>query len=120
MFNGFDGSEEMLHICGFAALERGFNVLTFEGPGQPTVVREQGLGFRHDWEHVVRPVVNACEAHHEIDTSRLGLIGLFWRLPGATSCGVRAAHPSGGCDRWSLQRSRGGHEHPHARAPGTV
>ena len=37
MFNGFDGSqEEMLHISGFAALERGFNVLTFEGPGQPT------------------------------------------------------------------------------------
>ena len=77
MFNGFDGSqEEMLHICGFAALERGFNVLTFEGPGQPTVVREQGLGFRHDWEHVVTPVVNACEAHHEIDALRLGLIGL--------------------------------------------
>jgi hypothetical protein len=29
MFNGFDGSqEEMLHMSGFAALERGFNVLT--------------------------------------------------------------------------------------------
>jgi dienelactone hydrolase len=77
MFNGFDGSqEEMLHVCGFAALERGFNVLTFEGPGQPTVVREQGLGFRHDWEQVVTPVVNHCEAVAEIDTSRLGLIGL--------------------------------------------
>lgn len=46
MFNGFDGSqEEMLHIAGFDALERGFQVLTFEGPGQPTVVREQGLWF---------------------------------------------------------------------------
>jgi dienelactone hydrolase len=77
MFNGFDGSqEEMLHVCGFAALERGFNVLTFEGPGQPTVVREQGLGFRHDWEQVVTPVVNHCEVVAEIDRSRLGLIGL--------------------------------------------
>jgi len=38
VFNGFDGSqEEMLHQVGFAALERGFNVLTFDGPGQPTV-----------------------------------------------------------------------------------
>jgi hypothetical protein len=28
MFNGFDGSqEEMLHVCGFAALGRGFKVL---------------------------------------------------------------------------------------------
>jgi dienelactone hydrolase len=77
MFNGFDGSqEEMLHVCGFAALERGFHVVTFEGPGQPTVVREQGLGFRHDWEQVVTPVVNYCEEVPEIDATRLGLIGL--------------------------------------------
>jgi hypothetical protein len=53
-----DGSqEEMLHVCGFAALKRGFNVLTFEGSGQPTVVRKQDLGFRHDWGQVVMPVV---------------------------------------------------------------
>src|SRR3984957_13512061 len=52
--NGFDGSqEEMLHAIGFSALERGFNVLTFEGPGQPTVRREQGLGFIAEWEQVV-------------------------------------------------------------------
>jgi dienelactone hydrolase len=77
MFNGFDGSqEEMLHICGFAALERGFHVLTFEGPGQPTVVREQSLGFRHDWEAVVTPIVDYCENAPEIDATRLGLIGV--------------------------------------------
>jgi cephalosporin-C deacetylase-like acetyl esterase len=77
MFNGFDGSqEEMLHVCGFAALERDFNVLTFEGPGQPTVVHEQDLGSRHDWEQVVTPAVNHCEAVADIDASRLGLIGL--------------------------------------------
>jgi hypothetical protein len=66
----------MLHVCGFAALERSFNVLTFEGTGQPTVVREQSLGFRLDWEQVVTPVVNQCEAVVEIDASRLELIGL--------------------------------------------
>jgi pimeloyl-ACP methyl ester carboxylesterase len=77
MFNGFDGSqEEMLHLCGLAALERGFDVMTFEGPGQPTVVREQGLGFRHDWEQVVTPVVDHCEAAPGIDASGLGLIGV--------------------------------------------
>jgi alpha-beta hydrolase superfamily lysophospholipase len=77
MFNGFDGSqEEMLHVCGIAALERGFNVLTFEGPGQPTVIREQRIGFRHDWEQVVTPVVDHCEAVPEIDASRLALIGV--------------------------------------------
>ena len=77
MFNGFDGSqEEMLHLCGLAALERGFNVVTFEGPGQPTVIRQQRVGFRPDWERVVTPVVDHCEAVPEIDGSRLGLIGV--------------------------------------------
>jgi dienelactone hydrolase len=77
MFNGFDGSqEEMLHLCGFAALERGFNVMTFEGPGQPSVLRGQGLGFRHDWEAVVTPVVDYCETAPEVDASILGLLGV--------------------------------------------
>jgi hypothetical protein len=77
MFNGFDGSqEEMLHLCGMAALERGFNVVTFEGPGQPTVMRQQRLGFRHDWEQVVTPVVDWCDALPAIDASRLALIGV--------------------------------------------
>lgn len=50
LFNGFDGSqEEMLHQVGFPALERGFNILTFECPGQPTVLREQGIGFIGSW-----------------------------------------------------------------------
>jgi dienelactone hydrolase len=77
MFNGFDGSqEEMLHVSGIAALERGFNVLTFEGPGQPTVIRQQRVGFRHDWEKVVTPVVDYCELAADIDASRLGLLGV--------------------------------------------
>ncbi|KAM3509214.1 hypothetical protein MY11210_006397 [Beauveria gryllotalpidicola] len=51
MCNGFDGSqEEMFHIFGRAALDRGYNVITYEGPGQPTVRREQNIGFIPDWE----------------------------------------------------------------------
>jgi pimeloyl-ACP methyl ester carboxylesterase len=74
--NGFDGSqEEMLHAMGFAALQRGFNVLTFEGPGQPTVRREQGLGFIAEWEKVVTPVVTACRQLPSVDPSRIALFG---------------------------------------------
>jgi pimeloyl-ACP methyl ester carboxylesterase len=74
--NGFDGSqEEMLHAMGFSALERGFNVLTFEGPGQPTVLREQRLGFIAEWERVVTPVVSYCERLGCVDASRIALLG---------------------------------------------
>ncbi len=76
LVNGFDGSqEEMLHAVGFGALERGFNVLTFEGPGQPTVRREQGLGFISEWERVVTPVVSYCQRLSFVDQSQIALLG---------------------------------------------
>ncbi|KAH8680734.1 Alpha/Beta hydrolase protein [Xylariales sp. PMI_506] len=79
--NGFDGAhEEMLHTFGFAALERGYNVITYEGPGQPTVRRKQGLGFIADWEKVVSPVVDYLTARPEVDSCRIALLG--WSLGG--------------------------------------
>jgi alpha-beta hydrolase superfamily lysophospholipase len=74
--NGYDGSqEEMLHAFGFAALERGFNVITFEGPGQPTVMREQNRGFITEWERVVTPVIDHYSGYSEIDEKKLILLG---------------------------------------------
>ncbi len=74
--NGYDGSqEEMLHVTGFAALERGWNVITYEGPGQPTVRRDQDLGFIVEWEKVVTPVVDHLSTLPEVDMSRVVLYG---------------------------------------------
>ncbi|ERS95686.1 alpha/beta hydrolase [Sporothrix schenckii 1099-18] len=76
--NGYDGAqEEMLHATGFDALARGYNVITYEGPGQPTVRREQNLGFITEWETVVTPVVDylLSGARPEVDGSKLGLFG---------------------------------------------
>src|ERR1700678_4101228 len=57
--NGFDGSPEEMHWMGArAAVERDFNVLVFDGPGQFASVHRQGLHFRADWEKVVTPVVD--------------------------------------------------------------
>ncbi len=73
---GYDGSqEEMLHMHGFAALERGFNIITFEGPGQPTVVRKQKVGFITEWEKVVTPVVDYCQNIASIDSAKVILLG---------------------------------------------
>jgi hypothetical protein len=59
MHNGFDGSAEETHFFGAAAaVERGYHVLTFDGPGQPAARHGAGLVFRPDWEHVVAPVLD--------------------------------------------------------------
>lgn len=77
MCSGFDGSqEELFHQNGMPVLERGWNVLSFEGPGQPTVRREQGLGFIHDWERVVKPVVDHALTRPEVDSQALALVGV--------------------------------------------
>lgn len=65
-----------MHIHGFAVLERGYNLITFEGPGQPTVLREQNLGFIADWERVVTPVVDFAVSQPDIDDSKIGLLGI--------------------------------------------
>ncbi|KAH8809274.1 Alpha/Beta hydrolase protein [Xylogone sp. PMI_703] len=76
MGNGFDGSqEEMLHSCGFAALERGYNVITYEGPGQPSVRRYQNLGFIAEWEKAVTPVIDYLETLLGVDSSKIALLG---------------------------------------------
>jgi hypothetical protein len=44
--SGYDGSqEELYHSIAREVLARGLNVVTYEGPGQPTVLREQKFGF---------------------------------------------------------------------------
>ncbi|XWW96243.1 hypothetical protein V2A60_004216 [Cordyceps javanica] len=76
MCNGFDGAqEEMFHVFGKAALERGYNVITYEGPGQPTVRRAQNMGFIPDWERVVTPVVDYAVSLAEVDPEAIGVIG---------------------------------------------
>ena len=38
-----------------AALERGYNCLTYDGPGQGGVLRQREVPLRPDWESVVIP-----------------------------------------------------------------
>jgi dienelactone hydrolase len=76
MCNGYDGSqEEMYHLIGQVVVQRGMNVITFEGPGQPTVRREQNLGFIPQWERVVTPIVDYALTRLEVDPAAIGLMG---------------------------------------------
>ncbi|MEH7107038.1 alpha/beta hydrolase family protein [Bacillus sp. JJ1764] len=74
---GFDSTGEELYFeVGVSALERGYNCLTFEGPGQGSVIREQKIPFRYDWEKVVTPVVDYLVTRSEVDTKKIALLGI--------------------------------------------
>ena len=57
--NGSDGPvTDMVKYGAAAAVERGWNALTFDGPGQNAALHRQKLYFRPDWEAVITPVVD--------------------------------------------------------------
>jgi pimeloyl-ACP methyl ester carboxylesterase len=60
------------------ALERGYNCLTFEGPGQGGVIRKQKIPFRYDWEKVVTAVIDFVIQNcvEQCDLNRLALMGI--------------------------------------------
>jgi pimeloyl-ACP methyl ester carboxylesterase len=73
---GYDSTlEEDYLALAAGALRRGYHVLAFDGPGQGTSVRDQGLHFRPDWEAVVTPVVDFALTLPEVDGDRLALAG---------------------------------------------
>ncbi len=74
---GYDSSiEELFYFGGAPAIRRGYNCLTFDGPGQGAPLREQKLVFRHDWENVVTPVVDYALTRKDVDGDRLALKGM--------------------------------------------
>ena len=74
---GFDSTvEELYFAVGEAARRYGWNCLIFEGPGQGSALRIEGLPFRHDWEAVVTPVVDFAMGLPGVDPERLALIGM--------------------------------------------
>jgi len=77
MHGGFDSTaEEWHHIGALAAQQRGYTVITFDGPGQPGPRYRDGLVFRPDWESVVSPVIDWAAARPEVDPGRIALFGL--------------------------------------------
>lgn len=73
---GYDGTAEEFHAYTVVgAIERGWNALVFDGPGQAGALYEQGLVFRPDYEAVLTPVVDWLLEQPGIDGDRLVLMG---------------------------------------------
>lgn len=61
---GFDSvAEELYFTIGAGALERGYHVLIFDGPGQGRSLREHGLRFIPEWERPVAAVLDTLGSH---------------------------------------------------------
>jgi pimeloyl-ACP methyl ester carboxylesterase len=56
---GFDSTiEELYFVLVKDAYDHGYDVLTYDGPGQGSVLRDQGLPFTLEWEKPVKAVVD--------------------------------------------------------------
>ena len=83
LVNGSDGSLlDMWTQGGAGAAARGYDCLTFDGPGQGYALWKQNLHFRPDWEKVITPVVDYALSRPEVDPKRIALQGIsqggFW------------------------------------------
>ncbi|MGY1806916.1 alpha/beta hydrolase family protein [Blastococcus sp. SYSU D00669] len=80
--------------CAVDALARGWNVLTYDGPGQNAALVRQGLPFRPDWEHVLTPVVDRLLERPDVDPARIAVVGVsqggYW-VPRAVAFEHRVA-----------------------------
>jgi Prolyl oligopeptidase family len=79
---------------GAGAIPRGYNFLTFDGPGQGYALWKQKLYFRPDWEKVISPVVDFAIGRPEVDAKKIAIQGIsqggYW-VPRAVAFEKRIA-----------------------------
>jgi hypothetical protein len=97
LLTGFDGTGEELYFqAARAGLERGFNVLIAEGPGQVGAMRfHPALSFRPDYERPIAAMIDHAVGRADVDAARLALYGIsfggYFALRGAAHDGrIRA------------------------------
>ncbi|MBV8989182.1 MAG: alpha/beta hydrolase [Solirubrobacterales bacterium] len=79
--NGSDAENvDVWAFGGAAAIERGYNALIFEGPGQGPTLFERQIPFRPDWERVITPIVDYLHSRRDVDTKRIAMTG--WSFTG--------------------------------------
>ena len=74
--NGSDAAVTFLWPgLGQPGLDRGYNAVIFDGPGQQSMLFERGIPFRPDWENVITPLVDFLSDRPEVDESKIVLYG---------------------------------------------
>jgi hypothetical protein len=76
MNNGSDAQAiDLWGAGGYAALERGWNVLIFDGPGEGGMLFEKNQTFIPQWEKVITPIVSWLRRRGDVDRDRIALSG---------------------------------------------
>ena len=80
MVTGYDGTRQEMYFAGIAAaLARGYSVLTFDGPGQGSALRDRGMTMKPEWEKPTGAVLDTFLASHPKPT---GIVYLGQSLGG--------------------------------------
>jgi pimeloyl-ACP methyl ester carboxylesterase len=95
---GADSTQEELYfLYPNTGTERGYAVLTFDGPGQGTMLRRDKLYMRPDWETVLELVldhVGTLADELDLDMDRIAIAGAsmggYYALRGATDARIAA------------------------------
>lgn len=81
LVNGYDGTLPDTYFgLGQAAVDRGYHVVVFDGPGQGALLVRHSVPMVPDWERVVTAVVDAIVGRSDVDDARIALHG--WSLGG--------------------------------------
>jgi dienelactone hydrolase len=75
---GGDGTKERMYFSGgaVAGLRRGYNVLLWDGPGQPgTYLEDRSLVFRPDWEVPAGAALDYLDTRGDVDHDRIAYTG---------------------------------------------
>jgi pimeloyl-ACP methyl ester carboxylesterase len=72
---GYDGTAEELYDAVEPALARGYAVAAVDGPGQGSMLYDQGVPMRPDWEEIVPGMVDELMRNPEVDPERIVLVG---------------------------------------------
>jgi pimeloyl-ACP methyl ester carboxylesterase len=90
--NGYDGTLSEMYVAHVpAAIERGYRILLFDGPGQGRNLIRDGIPLRADWETVVGPVIDWLVDRPRVDPDRIVLAG--WSFGGFLAPRAAAFEP---------------------------
>jgi pimeloyl-ACP methyl ester carboxylesterase len=89
-FDGLDITKELQYLRGVGDLvRRGIACLVVDGPGNGESIRFRGLTLRYDYERAGSAALDYLAARHEVDSSRVAVMGISLGGYYAARCAAR-------------------------------